>query len=242
MIKLSLLATVLLPLLVTGCATAYVPPGGRADLSAMAGEANNTNAPQIKLPGTLAAVHAQADGYQSYSTQQHGGMYGGGSYSVVLSKEVEDPVDLQRLEVLPAVTGLLLGNDLPMPTRLQTLGDLRQAAAKKRASLLLVYTFDTVFRTGDTGEVLKMGISLGWAKTQTIKVTSTVTAVVVDVNSGALLASFDAQAEKSASSDMWARVERADEARLQTERAAFTELVSHVATGWSTVTARADSK
>src|SRR5215212_7827807 len=57
------------------------------------------------------------------------------------------PVDpqLERIEKLPLVRGLAPLNRLVIPSVLQTDADLRTAAAKLRADILLVYTLDTRF-------------------------------------------------------------------------------------------------
>src|SRR5881394_2531712 len=107
-IRLSLILVASIALL-SGCAT-YIPPSGRADLTAISSltmQESFAVRPAAGFPAGIAAVRVQAPRYRSYYTEREGGVYGQGRYSVITVKEVEDDVDLQRIAKLPQVGGLI---------------------------------------------------------------------------------------------------------------------------------------
>src|SRR5216110_451319 len=86
-------------ILLSGCAT-YIPPSGRANLSAISSSAMKESfaaQPAAVFPAGIAAVRVQAPRYRSYYTDREGGVYGDGRYSVITVKEVEEDSDIERL-------------------------------------------------------------------------------------------------------------------------------------------------
>src|SRR5687768_15253491 len=109
----------------SGCATSYVTPGDKADLQSFAPttiqsgfEAKPTN----PFPASIAAVRVQASTYTNYFLQQNGGLYGSGNgrYSVVMTREVEDQAQFDRIGTLPQVTGVVAINRLLLPAKLES--------------------------------------------------------------------------------------------------------------------------
>src|SRR5262245_56901178 len=89
--------------LLSGCPT-YIPPSGRANLTAIASwsmQESFAAAPAAGFPAGIAAVRVQALRYHNYYTEREGGVYGDGRYSVITVKEVEEDSDLERVSRLP---------------------------------------------------------------------------------------------------------------------------------------------
>src|SRR5215212_4286903 len=155
----ALLVTVL-TLALTGCAAHYATPGPAAKLGAIAdmGRAEspasqnlNTDTgvrtildrkPLASFPASVAVVRVQGPGYISYTTTG----WGRGAYCVITERDVEADTDMDKLDKLPQVRGVAPLNRLLLPELLQSDYELRQAAAKLHADILLVYTLDTTFR------------------------------------------------------------------------------------------------
>ena len=105
--------------------------------------------PTAQFPVGIAAIRVQAPYYRSYSTDQEGGVFNGQNYSVMLVKEAEDDADFKRLEKLPDVAGIIGISRLLLPPHLRSEQDLREAAARLKAEMVLIYTFDTTFHEND---------------------------------------------------------------------------------------------
>src|SRR6266581_4481669 len=103
--------------LLSGCAT-YIPPSGRADLTAISSSSMKESfaaRPAAGFPAGIAAVRVQAPRYRNYYTEREGGVYGDGRYSVITVKEVEEDSDLERLSKLPDVAGFITLSRLLIP-------------------------------------------------------------------------------------------------------------------------------
>src|SRR2546423_9431474 len=83
-----------------GCQSTYIPPSGRADLSAISSSTMQESfaaKPAAVFPASIAAVRVQAPGYRSYYTEREGGVYGDGRYSVITVKEIEYDSEVDRI-------------------------------------------------------------------------------------------------------------------------------------------------
>jgi len=100
-----------------------------------------TREPAAHFPAKIAVVQIQASGYRSLSTTG----FGEGRYSVVLDRNEASERVLQQLGSLEGVASIGPLNRLLLPTRMDSVQSLREAAAKLRADMLLLYTFDTGF-------------------------------------------------------------------------------------------------
>lgn len=172
----------------SGCADSYVTPGAKADLQSFAPttiqsgfEAKPTN----PFPASIAAVRVQASTYTNYFLQQNGGLYGSGNgrYSVVMTREVEDQAQFDRIGTLPQVTGVVAINRLLLPAKLESDRELREAAARLHANLVFVYTFDTAFFNSDAATALTV-VTLGLSPTRKVTAVTTVSSLLLDTLTG----------------------------------------------------------
>jgi hypothetical protein len=227
--------------LLSGCATTYIPPSGRADLSNISSfdmQESFAARPAAGIPASIAAVRVQAPQYRSYHTEREGGVYGSGRYSVVTVKEVEDDADLERLAKLPDVGGFITINRLLIPARLESDRELREAAARLKADMLLLYTFDTSFHDNDASVALNV-ITLGLSPTRRIFVHVTASALLIDTRTGFIYAALEANEQRKVLTNAWESRESADRARQDAERAAFKGLVAEFEKNWPRVVDRA---
>ena len=223
-----------------GCAT-YIPPSGRADLGSISSftmQESFAAKPAAGIPASIAAVRVQAPRYRSYHTEREGGVYGGGRYSAVTVKEVEDEADLQRLTTLPDVGGFITISRLLIPDKLDSDRPLREAAARLKADMLLLYTFDTSFHDNDASVALKV-ITLGLSPTRQVFVRVTASALLIDTRTGFIYAAWEANERRKVLTNAWESRESADRARQAAERAAFKGLVGEFEKNWSAVVERA---
>ena len=105
----------------SGCASRYITPTGKANLSAISNPAMRESfsaKPAASFPAGIATVRLQDNRYRNYHLDREGGVFGNGRYSVVLVKEVEDDADFQRLRDMPQVGRIISLSRLLLPEKL----------------------------------------------------------------------------------------------------------------------------
>ncbi|GJM26619.1 MAG: hypothetical protein DHS20C16_30340 [Phycisphaerae bacterium] len=227
---LQVLCTSLL-LLAAGCAS-YRTPGAAADFNILADDDIKeilARRPASPLPAQLATARVQAPRYRSRTTKG----YGTGKYSVVTVRDIETDEDFERLRSLPQVEQVATLNRMLLSEHLESDRQLRQAAASLHADLLLLYTFDTSFFVGDVLPPLSV-VTLGLSPNQTAEVTTTASAILMDVRTGYIYGSCETTSRKNQIASAWTSGEAVDFMRLKTEREAFEELLDEVETLWKT--------
>ncbi|MCD8481704.1 MAG: hypothetical protein LR015_02890 [Verrucomicrobia bacterium] len=223
-----------------GCETTYIPPGPKADLAALAPAAIEDGfaaRPSNPFPASIAFVRVQSPRYSNHNLRQHGGQAGTGRYTIVTAREVESPEQLQRVLALPQVAGVVGLNRMLIPDSLQSDQEIRQAAARLQADLVLMYTFDTVFFDIDRSTTLS-AITLGFSPTRRITVTTTVSALLLDTRTGFVYSAYEATHQETLTATTWGSADAADRARLEAETRAFANLVDEFAGTWPQILAR----
>lgn len=221
-------------LLLAGCATSYVVPGPRADLQAFGSAsiqdsfAEKATAP---FPATLAFVRVQSPAYASYGLRQPATANPASRYSVITTREAEEDAQVDRLGRLPQVAGVTPINRMLLPADLHSDKELREAAARLHADLVLVYTFDTAFFDVDQARPLTV-ITLGLSPTRVTSVATTLSALLMDTRTGYIYSSYEATRKADARSTSWSTGEAADSTRRDNERAAFALLLDQVEKTW----------
>ena len=226
--------------LLSGCAT-YIPPAGRADLKAISSPTMQESfaaRPAARFPAGIAAVRVQASRYHSYFTEREGGVYGEGRYSVITVREVEEDSDFERLAKLPNVGGLITLSTLLLPQDLQSDRELREAAARLKADMLFLYTFETSFHENDASVALNV-VTLGLSPTRRVFVRVAASALVMDTRTGFIYAALEANEKREVGTNAWESRESADRARQDAEKAAFKKLVGEFEKNWPAIVERA---
>ena len=227
----------------TGCATSYVVPGPRADMHAFGGAGTSTPGatsaqdslalkPAVTFPATLAFVRVQAPTYSSYSVHgPSGGATISSAYSVIATREAEEDAQVDRLGRLSQISGTTTINRMLLPSELRSDKELRDAAARLHADLLLVYTFDTSFFETDQARPLTV-ITLGLSPTRKVQVSTTISALLLDTRTGYIYSAYETTKKAEARSTSWSTGDTADETRRDNERQAFGQLMDEVEKTW----------
>jgi hypothetical protein len=135
MVRRTRLLFAVISLITTGCTGShYATPGRGANLQELTADrpravqqgdpsiiAAMGTQPLAKFPTGIAAVRIQAPGYKSESAEG----WGSGRYSIVTTRDIESPGDMDRLAKLPMVSGIGPINRLLLPTHLESDRELR---------------------------------------------------------------------------------------------------------------------
>lgn len=122
-------------------------------------------------------------------------------------------------------------NRMLLPTQLEGDREIREAAARLQADLVLLYTFDTAFFDTDAARPLTV-ITLGLSPTRKIAAITTVSALLLDTRTGYLYSAYEATERAATISTSWGSRDTADEARRSTERRAFQKFVDEFVVSW----------
>ncbi|MFT3789189.1 MAG: hypothetical protein QM770_23930 [Tepidisphaeraceae bacterium] len=230
--------------LLTGCAS-YTVPGGPAPLGALgatkADQAINTapsllkyyNAkPLATFPAMIAVARVQSSGYQSRTAEG----YGIGAYTVITTRDVEDDASMAKLNALPKVQAVAPISRLLLPQTTRDEDDLRAAAARVKADMLLIYTFDTKFYTKDFAAPVTL-ITLGLSPNHRAYVTTTCSAILMDVRSGYIYGGAEATEKSDQIANGWTTDDAVDDTRLRTERASFKKMTAELEGEWTRILA-----
>jgi hypothetical protein len=245
MLRLIAISTIAL---LAGCAS-YATPGRGAQMDLFGGgspaspqaKAANTDAgiqqvldkkPLASFPASLALVRVQAPGYISYTARG----WGGGAYTVLTTRDVEKPEDVTRINALPQVRGVAPLNRLVIPTVLNSDFELRAAAARMHADILVLYTIDTVFHETDRTTPLTV-VSFGAVNNKRLRIMSTASAALLDTRSGYVYGLAEASGEHEELQNAYKTEEEIDRIRRDVESKAFTGLVGEMESAWKMVVA-----
>ncbi|MFN0132792.1 MAG: hypothetical protein ACKVW3_09745 [Phycisphaerales bacterium] len=223
-----------------GCAS-YVTPGRPADFRALgitpegvrvatdpSIEAKLARRPTAAFPTAVAAVRVQGQGYRSH--RQDG--FGEGRFTVLTARDAESDKTMKKLASLPMQRGLAPVNRLIVPAAIQSERDLREVAATLQADILLLYTFDTRFET-ETAVPIIGPITLGLFPTKVSKCRSTASAAFLDTRTGYIYGLAEATESRSRLSNSWNTTDALDNAREDSERAAFDKLADELIATWN---------
>ena len=215
-----------------GACASYTTPGGSVQLNELADEDIQdlmSKEPTAIFPVNVAVARVQAPGYASYRVNS----FGTGRYSVVTTREVETAADFKRLSSLPMIEGLAPLNRILLPANLDSIKSLREASARLKSDVLLIYTFDTSFHAGEQKFAPLNAISLGFLKNKKVTVTTTVSAAFFDVRTEYLYGLSEATAKASKHSSVWGTSDAVDDMRVSTEKTAFQKLLPEIEKTWS---------
>lgn len=213
-----------------GCAAGYVAPGRAANMTVFLDpdiQEAYKRKPMSPMPASIAVVRVQESGYQSHTAQA----YGRGSYSVITVRDVEGEDAAERIAQLPDVAGVAAVNRLVLGQSLKTDQELRVAAASLGADMLLIYTFDTTYRVADNMRPLTV-ISFGLMPTKVAHVSTTASALLMDVRTGHIYASAESTSRQNPPANAWTSEDAVDNSRQSTERKAFDKLVTDFERIW----------
>jgi hypothetical protein len=246
-----ILVTLILPML-AGCAS-YSAPGERADFSKLGLSPQTVERltdtmiqqtldkkPLLTFPASIAIARVQGANYTSYSYQRYyDSTPRGPSYSVLTIRDIEKDTDFDALTQLPKIQGVAGIKRILLDQQLNSDLELRNAAAKLNANLLLYYTLDTAF-TNKTHLAPLTVISLGVAPNAEACVTCTASAVLMDTRNGFIYGVYEATASDNQIASAWTSADAMDQVRQRTERQAFLGMIADFAQEWPNIVRKFD--
>jgi hypothetical protein len=225
----------LLTLLLSGC-VAYQTPGAgvsMADLSKTDQDIAEVmkREPAALFPAHIAIARVESPSYQTRRAQ----CYGSGRLCVVLTHEVETDTDFERINGLPMVAGAAPIGGILLPSQIESVKDLRLAAANLKADLLLIYSIDTRFHV-DTRDIGPLAaISLGFLQNKKARVTATASAALFDVRTGFVYGVAESSATEEQKANVWSTEDAIDASRVRAEKAAFQGLLTDYEKLWQRI-------
>lgn len=224
-----------LALCMAGCATYQTPGAGVnvGNLSQADGDIAEVmkREPAAAFPSRIAMARVESTGYSSRNNK----CYGKGAFCVVTTRDIETDQDIERLGRLPMIAGVAAMSRILLPDTLNSIKDLRLAAANLKADLLLVYSVDTRFNVESTDIGPLALISLGFLPNKKAVVSTTASAALFDVRTGFVYGVAEATATEQQRATMWSSAEAIDSARLQTEAESFQKLLGEFEKLWKRV-------
>ncbi|MCG3138537.1 MAG: hypothetical protein HJJLKODD_02402 [Phycisphaerae bacterium] len=236
--SVSMILFLMMPLVLvgSGCAEAYLTPGKNANLKLIADQdikAAFERQPAATLPVHLVLVRVQGPYYRSYRCSG----YGDGNYSIVTVRDIETEEDYHRLGELSQVAQVGTLNRLLLSAELHSGEQLREGAAALQADMILVYTMDTEFYDTDHFKPLTV-VTLGLSPNKEVKVTSTASAILMDVRTGYIYGALEKTSAQRQLASSWTTNDAIDQTRIKTEREAFVQLLDDFEKMWPAIMQR----
>ncbi len=232
-------------LLLGGCAS-YTVPGGPGQVATLGATRDDQTVhadpnlrqyyeakPLAEFPVMIATARVQSADYESRTATPWGGGPSS-NYSVITTRDVESDVAFARLGRLPMIRAIAPINRLLLPPQLSTDESLRMAAARVKADILIIYTFDTKFYVKDFAAPVTV-FTLGLSPNKRAYVTTTATAILQDVRSGYVYGGAEATSQSQQLSNGWTSSDAVDDTRLRTEKESFEKLVGELEREWGNV-------
>jgi len=226
--------------LASSCSLKYVTPGSDVKISTLADEDISkllSNKPTSDFPVSIAIARIQHPLYTSYSYHRdHRSLNAPGqNFSLILTRDAGEDEGLKKLNDMSGVRQAAPFNRLLLPYNYKSIKDLRLAAAKMKANMLLVYTFDTEFKIGTKNYGAQNIFSLGYLKNKEVKVVTTASMALFDVQTEYLYALAEATENENKKANAWKKQDEVDNLRLSTERKAFEKMIAEIQTMWPAV-------
>ncbi len=219
----------------SGCAS-YTTPGGPVNLTGIQSADIRelmSREPAAEFPAGLAFARVQSPAYRSMTAET----YGSGAFLIVSNREFMTDSVLEKISSWEGVRGIAPLTRLLIPASLEDVDDLRTAGARLKSDVLVVFTLDTTFRVDGKSIGPLSVISLGLMRDRETVVSTTASAVFVDVRTGFVYGVAEATASEKKTTSAWGTVNAADQGRLNTERQAFDGLLEELMKTWDGIVA-----
>ena len=227
---------VIITILFAACSQKYVTPGASVKISELADEDISkilSNKPSAEFPANIAIARIQDPFYSNYRhpcVRQTDNEEK--KFSMMLTREPDEDEAFKKLSELEGVDQASPFNRLLLPYNYKSIKDLRLAAAKMKAHMLLVYTFDTEYSIDTKNYGPQNIFYLGYLKNKDVKVVTTASAALYDVQTEYLYGLSEATATANKKANAWKKIDEVDNLRVQTEKEAFRNLVGEVIKMW----------
>ncbi len=216
--------------LIHGCATYTTPASGVSIPSLTDDDIAELMKvePASDFPARIAVARVQESGYISRTNSG----YGSGRFSVVTTRDVEEEADFQKISDLAMVSGVAPVGRLLLPPNLNSIKDLRIAAARLKTDLILIYSIDTVFHVEGTPLGPLSAITLGFLPNKKAFVSSTTSGALIDVRTGFVYGVAEATEREEQRTTIWNSQDAIDKARIDSEKASFDSFINEFEKLW----------
>lgn len=234
--KSKIFLLVVLVMILSSCGK-YTTPGASANISELADPDIAkilANKPTSEFPINMAVARIQAPQYSNYHNRQHVQTEEAG-FSMILTRNAVEEEAISTLSELEEINQVSPFNRLLLPYNYKSIKDLRLAAAKMKAQMLLVYTFDTAFIIDTKNYGPQNGFTLGYLKNKEVKVVTTASAAIFDVQTEYLYGLAEATSRANKKSNAWKKFDAVDAMRIKTEQEAFVSLVQQLEDTWTDI-------
>ncbi|WP_300669901.1 hypothetical protein [Soonwooa sp.] len=234
-LKTQLFLPIFVSLVLGSCSTKYVTPGGDVKISELADEDISkvlANKPTAEFPVTIAVARIQAPKYSNFRYSRNIDQTNNGNFTMILTRDATEEKQIQELGKLKGIQQISPFNRLLLPYNYKTIKDLRLAAAKMKAQMLLVYTFDTEFSVDAKNYGPQNVFALGYLKNKEVKVRTTSSAALFDVQTEYLYGLAEATDEVEKKSNIWKENQDVDNLRIESENKSFEKLSKEIAKMW----------
>jgi len=233
--KIKILTLSIILTILSSCATKYVTPGGDVKISNLADEDISkvlSNKPTAEFPVTIAVARIQAPKYTNHRYAYQNTQPTNSNFSMILTRETDEEKQIQEIGKLKGIKQISPFNRLLLPYNYNSIKDLRLAAAKMKAQMLLVYTFDTEFIIDAKNYGPQNVFALGYLKNKEVKVRTTSSAALFDVQTEYLYGLAEATEEVEKKSNIWKQNQDVDQLRLDSEKKSFEKLSKEIEKMW----------
>lgn len=223
------------------CSQKYITPGSTVKISELADADISkilSNKPASEFPVNIAIARIQSADYTNYANyryQRYSATTQQDKFSMVLTRDAEEEQAFEKLSKMEGVKQAAPFNRLLLPYHYSSIKDLRLAAAKMKAHMLLIYTFDTQFTVDTKNYGPQNVIALGYLKNKEVKVTTTASVALFDVQTEYLYGLGEATAYQTKKANAWKKLDEVDNLRIETEKKAFNGLMAEVEKMWKGV-------
>lgn len=185
--------------------------------------------PALRFPANVAVARVQKPGdqYVRWAGPNEG-------FRVITKRDVETAKDLETLSKLPGVDGVVTFNRLIVPPSLSSDLDLRQAAAKLHADVILVYSFETESENEDKFPLLS-AVTLGLAPDCHYKAETTISGILMDTKTGFIYGTVEESESRDGITSGWLVRATLESNRKKVERGAFDKFLSSYAQLWNRI-------
>jgi hypothetical protein len=230
--------TTLTSMPLAGCRDGYANTSG-ADLrafglqsptSALDASGEHTPQPQARFPATIAVVRVQAQDYHRRGMHA----YAAGGYSIVTTRDVETDDRFKSFASHPMIRALVPLNHLALPAHIRGAADLREAARRVNADMLLIYTLDSSSEVVHHVPELAV-VTLGLMPEGESQGRCTASGILLDARSGYTYALSEASSSQKRLTSAWGSDSAERKAINTAEQRAFHELLEDLSIRWREV-------
>lgn len=218
--------------------TRYITPGSPVQISSLADADVSkilSNKPASEFPVNIAIARIQSSDYTNYRYRRYYNPQPQDKFSMILTRDAAEEESFQQLAKMEGIKQMAPFNRLLLPYNYGSIKDLRLAAAKMKAEMLLVYTFNTQFAVDTKNYGPQNLISLGYLKNKDVKVITTASVAIFDVQTEYLYGLAEATSQQTKKANAWKKLDEVDNLRMETEKKAFQELVGEIEKMWKGV-------